>query len=142
VLNKQGVCRESLMPYDTSKFKVAPSQEALRDALNYRISSYAAVKNLTEIKKTLAEKSLPVLLGMNVFESFENDSLYTDYIMPMPKRGEQKLGGHSVLVVGYDDNKQVLICRNSWGDWQDHGYFYMPYPYVSKYTWDYWMIFA
>jgi C1A family cysteine protease len=142
VLNKQGVCKEELMPYDVSKFKVAPSQEATRDALNYRISSYASVKNLTEIKKALAEKSLPVLLGMTVFESFEDENLFVNYVMPMPKKGEQNLGGHSVLCVGFDDSKKVLICRNSWGeDWCDEGYFYMPYSYVTpRYTFDYWMM--
>lgn len=139
VLNKQGVCKEELMPYDTSKFKVAPSQEAIRDALNYRISSYASVKNLTEIKKALAEKSLPVLLGMEVYESFEDDSLFVDNVMPMPKKCEKKLGGHSVLVCGFSDEKKVLICRNSWGDWEDKGYFYLSYDYVKAYTFDYWV---
>ena len=52
--------------------------------------------------------------------------------MPVPAAGESVLGGHAVCAVGYDDAKQCLIVRNSWGaDWGDHGYFYMPYAFAS-----------
>jgi len=59
----------------------------------------------------------------------------------MPLSTEQLLGGHSVLVVGYVDKDACLIVRNSWGpEWGDHGYFYMPYEYLTKYTFDYWIM--
>jgi C1A family cysteine protease len=47
-----------------------------------------------------------------------------------------------VLIVGYDDSKQVLIVRNSWGDsWGDKGYFHMPYAFVEKHiAYDTWTI--
>ena len=36
--------------------------------------------------------------------------------------------GHAVCAVGYDDDKQIVIIRNSWGDhWGDNGYCYFPY---------------
>ena len=36
--------------------------------------------------------------------------------------------GHAVCAVGYDDDKQTVIIRNSWGeDWGDKGYCYFPY---------------
>lgn len=35
------------------------------------------------------------------------------------------------MAVGYDDQKEMFIVRNSWGKgWGDHGYFYMPYAYI------------
>jgi C1A family cysteine protease len=34
----------------------------------------------------------------------------------MPKSSENCLGGHAVLVVGYDDTKKTWLMRNSWGD--------------------------
>ena len=39
-------------------------------------------------------------------------------------------GGHSMAIVGYDDEKKVFIIRNSWSDrWGDKGYFYIDYEY-------------
>lgn len=54
-------------------------------------------------------------------------------MMPLPKPNEDVLGGHTVMAVGYDDVKQVFIIQNSWGaSWGDHGYFYMPYSFISS----------
>jgi C1A family cysteine protease len=37
-----------------------------------------------------------------------------------------------MLLVGYDDQKQLFIVRNSWGsDWGDGGYCYFPYAYLT-----------
>lgn len=33
-------------------------------------------------------------------------------------------GGHAILIVGWNDDEQSWICKNSWGpNWGDHGYF-------------------
>jgi C1A family cysteine protease len=61
----------------------------------------------------------------------------------MPKHSESVLGGHAVVCCGYDDSKQVFICRNSWGkNWGDSGYFYMPYQYLlaRNLSSDFWAI--
>lgn len=61
----------------------------------------------------------------------------------MPRDGEQVLGGHAVVAVGYDDDDRVFISRNSWGDgWGDAGYFYMPYAYLldDNLSDDFWTI--
>jgi C1A family cysteine protease len=63
--------------------------------------------------------------------------------MTMPKPNEQMIGGHAVLCIGYDNTKQALIVRNSWGDqWGDKGYFYMPYSFATNtdLTTDFWTI--
>jgi C1A family cysteine protease len=50
----------------------------------------------------------------------------------LPKSGEQTVGGHAVVGVGYDDAKQWFVVRNSWGDgWGMKGYFTLPYAYVT-----------
>jgi C1A family cysteine protease len=49
----------------------------------------------------------------------------------MPAKTEKSLGGHAVLIVGYDDAKRQFRVRNSWGpSWGLKGYFLMPYDYV------------
>ena len=64
-------------------------------------------------------------------------------IVPMPTTQNQFMGGHAVCTVGFDDNKQCFIVKNSWGPkWGLNGYFYMPYNYVgdNNYTNDFWII--
>lgn len=158
-IKKSGICEESLMPYDISKFTIPPTQEAIINAKGYTISSYVALNNLSNIKQALAMLK-PVIIGMDVFESFEGNEIAQTGKMSMPSITEQNLGGHSVLVVGYVDaakvslitlicnfifhkftSKGYLIVRNSWGTgWGDQGYFYMPYEYLTKYTFDYWIM--
>lgn len=137
-----GVCQEILMPYDIAKFAIAPSVKAVQDALTYKIRAYKNLGTLTEIQQALAITQKPVLIGMAVYESFESDVVAKTGKMPMPKTREQNLGGHAVLVVGYDNVKKVLIVRNSWGaTWGDAGYFYMPYAYITKeLAYDFWTI--
>lgn len=48
-----------------------------------------------------------------------------------------------MICVGYDDQEEVFIIRNSWGeDWGDNGYCYIPYAYMTdtELCWDCWAI--
>lgn len=139
-MNMYGVCEELYMPYLTTAISTPPTQVALNNANKYKISSYQRLLTLNDVKTFLSTKNQPVLIGMVVYQSMETRQVASTGILPMPSASEQKLGGHAVLVVGYDDKKQVLIVRNSWGaNWGDKGYFYMSYPYFNKYTSDYWV---
>lgn len=152
---KIGVCEEKYMPYDVDKFARRPSSRALLNAGKYKISAYKSLGSLDEIKQNLALRQQPVLLGMDVYESFESEKVAKTGVMTLPGKDEKKIGGHAVLVVGYKDsvrtygfayrkqtNNGYLIVRNSWGsDWGDKGNFYMPYGYVKpEYTYDYWIM--
>jgi C1A family cysteine protease len=136
VLAKQGVCPEFDEPYNVHTFAIRPSVKATTDALKYKIGAYHRVYKLAGIKAALAE-GLPVVIGMEVYESFEGDDVASSGFVPMPKRGEQILGGHAVLVVGYQNSADwpgggYLIVKNSWSrNWGDKGYFYLPYKYVA-----------
>ena len=49
----------------------------------------------------------------------------------MPSRTDKFLGGHAVLVCGYDGATQRWLVRNSWGtSWGNRGYFTLPYAYL------------
>lgn len=51
----------------------------------------------------------------------------------MPTKSDTVDGGHAVLGVGYDDGKQLLKFRNSWGpSWGEQGYGYLPYAYFNS----------
>ena len=49
----------------------------------------------------------------------------------MPSDDEEILGGHSIIIVGFDDNKKNYIFLNSWGKlWGNNGIGYIPYDYI------------
>ena len=142
-INTQGVCPETEWPYDVSKFKDKPPQQAYSDAKNHVSVKYQRVEQDLEHMKECLSQGLPFVFGFMVYESFESKDVANTGIMVMPKRGEKLLGGHAVMAVGYDDDKQVIIVRNSWTtSWGDNGYFYMPYDYIKSnyYCNDFWVV--
>lgn len=140
---KQGVCSEALWPYDISKFAVKPTDECYTEAKKHRAIKYMRVEQDLEHLKACLSEGFPVVFGFNVFSSFESASVARTGIVPMPKKNEKNIGGHCVVLVGYDDVNQRFIVRNSWGTgWGDKGYCYMPYAYVTdnKLCDDFWTI--
>ena len=140
-VKKQGDCPEKEWPYAVSKFKTKPAAKCYADALKYKAVKYLRVNTeIAALKKALAVR--PVVFGFTVYESFESNAVAKTGIVPLPAASERVLGGHAVCAVGYDDGRQVVICRNSWGaSWGDKGYFYLPYKYFTdKLSGDYWEI--
>jgi C1A family cysteine protease len=75
----------------------------------------------------------PFVFGFSVYESFESEEVATTGVVNIPKPGEQLLGGHAVMAVGYNDKAQRFIVRNSWGtDWGKAGYFSIPFAYLAS----------
>ncbi len=132
VIATNGVCPEELWPYDISKFDVAPPASCYQAALQNKAIEYkSVVRNSAALMEVLA-KGFPVIFGFTVYESFESAEVDATGIVPLPEAGEQALGGHAVLLVGYDKLKQTYIVRNSWGpDWGDSGYFHVPFSYLN-----------
>jgi C1A family cysteine protease len=134
VVNSDGVCPETLWPYDIAMFTVKPPQRCYVAALIDRLVQYEAIQTLGDLKDAISS-NLAVVFGFTVYASFESLAVAQTGVMPMPKRGEKLVGGHAVVAVGYSDPKGYVIVRNSWGpSWGDAGYFYMPYEYLTGST--------
>lgn len=128
-----GVCKEESWGYVERYVYDQPGSMAYVEAANHKISSYHKLDNtnLQELKLCLHE-GYPFIFGFQVFESFESQTVALTGLMPMPVADEGVLGGHCVMAIGWDDAKQSIICKNSWGaDWGDKGYFYMPYAFIT-----------
>jgi len=147
-LNKQGVCLEKEWRYGSStkpgaKFTKKPSKKCYESALDNQIISYWRISpDFQDIRACLAD-GYPFVFGFSVYSSFMTEEVYNTGIMPMPKPYESMLGGHAVMAAGYDDDKEMLLVRNSWGkEWGDKGYFWMPYEYIfnTKNCSDFWTI--
>ena len=138
-----GAPLESLWPYNINKFTVVPSLQAIADARNRKVTLYQAVADFNGCINAL-QNGYPVVIGFDVYDSFESISVARTGMMPYPNtRTEQLLGGHAVLLVGYNNSTQRFIARNSWGtSWGDKGYFYMPYQVIQNKSMssDFWII--
>jgi len=134
VLREIGVPPESEWWYNVSAFTAPPPRKVVADAAKLKVDRYLQLRNwnILELKSCLADGN-PFVFGFTVYESFESPEVAKTGMVPFPDRGEDQLGGHAVLAVGYDDKKGMFIVRNSWGtDWGLKGYFYMPYAYVTN----------
>jgi len=116
--------------------KEKPSAAATQQAEKHIITRYCKLSidnGLADLKLSLSN-GFPVIFGIMVPKSF--------YLIPesgvfiMPEVDEIRLGGHALLAVGYDDEKQHFIVRNSWGEeFGDQGYCYIPYEFIlGKYA--------
>jgi C1A family cysteine protease len=142
-LAQYGFCPEALWPYNIKDFAKKPSPKLYAIAKKDVIKQYHRVtQNEDQIKAALAQ-NLPVDFGFTVYESFESDSVAATGLVPMPVAHEKIMGGHAVLIVGYDDEKSLYTVRNSWGSgWGVDGYCYMPYAFINspKYASDFWVV--
>ena len=136
-----GTSLERLWPYVISKFRQRPVAEALTDGARRKVTRYERVTNHAGCIDAL-NNGYPVVIGFDVYSSFMNINRTGVMTYPNKKR-ERLLGGHAVLLVGYDNTKQQYIVRNSWGTgWGDRGYFYMPYRVIqdTSMSADFWII--
>ncbi len=143
VVAKQGAPPETDWPYDIAKFADKPPAHAFSDAGKNKVMSYQRMNRaLSQFKGCLAS-GYPFVFGFTVYDSFESTTVAQTGHAPMPQANEQVAGGHAVLAVGYDDQNQWFIVRNSWGDsWGMKGYFTLPYQYLleTNLSDDFWTI--
>ncbi len=128
-----GACPDTDWPYDPATFAQAPPQKDYSDALGDRVLTYSAPpQDLWSLKSVLAG-GRPVVFGFTVYSEFESPQVAASGIVPMPNPTGQVVGGHAVVLVGYNDAVDRFRVRNSWGTtWGQAGYFEMPYLYVTS----------
>lgn len=139
--NKYGASLEYLWPYIISRFKVKPNDVAVADGANRKVVRYERIIDHAGCLNAL-NNGYPIIIGFYLYESFYK--IGKDGIMPMPNTNkEMLLGGHAVLLVGYDLETKRYTARNSWGtEWGDKGYFYMPFEVIENRNMsdDFWII--
>lgn len=157
-----GVPPEKYWPYKEEKYDEEPPAFCYAFARSYSAIRYyrldppgrSAAELLQRIKANIAA-GLPSLFGLSVYESI-HQSRY-DGKIPFPSGMEERIGGHAVVAVGFDDKFKIknaargsdetvgaLKIRNSWGtDWGEDGYGWLPYDYVlSGLTADWWSLLS
>jgi C1A family cysteine protease len=142
-VSKQGACKETTWPYEIDKFRDKPPDPSYQEAEAHQAIRYLRLtQTLNQLKGCLAE-GFPFVFGFVVYESFESPEVAKSGHATLPRAKEQQLGGHAVMAIGYDEDKQWFIVRNSWGPkWGLDGYFTLPYPYLlqASLSRDFWTI--
>ncbi|CAF1035104.1 unnamed protein product [Rotaria magnacalcarata] len=143
-LEEFGTCLESLWPYELARVNERPSDEAFDQAKAHRINEAIRVDiDLDQMKSCLAQ-GFPIAFGIDLFRTFDEASKSGVVPMPDPNDGAREThGSHAMLAVGYSDQSQAFIVRNSWGaDWGDKGYCYIPYGYMTNpdFCFDVWTV--
>lgn len=148
---EKGVCPESMWPYEIQYYADNPSKPCWEEAEKWQVLSYTRVnQTLDQMRGCLAHIG-PFIIGLQIYESFESESVAETGIVPMPKvgwswfrfGGEKLLGGHALTVIGYDDLSQKFLIQNSWGQrWGKDGRCQVPYEYLlsPKLAADAWVV--
>lgn len=138
----KGACFEKDWPYIIDKFTARPNESCYKNALDNKIGGYYSLDGRTPQEtllnlKTCIAAGRCFVFGFMVYDGFESKEVLNTGILQLPKSDESILGGHAVMAVGYNDEQQRFLIKNSWGrKWglknpKYRGYFTMPYEYIS-----------
>jgi len=142
-LHEYGSCPESLLPYnlwDRWHINNKPSKEcydAAKELTDLDDFAHTIVEQDLEVMKRLLAEGQPFLLGIKLYKSTMSWRVFWTGDVPMPdlnpNSGDTHEGGHSIMIVGYDDKTERFKIRNSWGTWWGNkGYGTIPYAFLTN----------
>lgn len=137
VMEKYGICEESLWPYDLERWDDKPSEIAYENAKKRTIKNYKKLISTYYIIEML-NNNKPVVFGMEIYDSFMqlDERIST---VSLPSRKEKSYGGHAMCMVGYDLPRRLFLAKNSFGtDWGMNGYCWVPFDYLKQEGYDCW----
>jgi len=126
VLMGRGVNTLSAVPYDAICRSVSPGNASTAAA--NKIKNYRRIDgSINQVKEYLAQ-GVPVLIGAMVNSQFQN-LRGPDVLRDLDYNG--RIGGHAMVIAGYDDSKSAFRIINSWGTaWGDNGYLWVDYNFL------------
>lgn len=129
VLINKGVAQESKWKYVTNNLGINPPRTARAPWKTLKAYDVDNTDGGVSIKRAIVAK-LPVMFGAYVYQQIFNVTKANPVIANPSGR---PVGGHEMLIVGYDDSKQQYRIRNSWGTgWGDNGYSFISYSYIHN----------
>lgn len=134
-----GICSEELWPYDVTKFNERPSLAAYADGRRRTLENYRRLWDTQAIVRAV-NNNRPVVIGMSVYNGFFDLNPDNSTVELPEDKIKDYFGEHAVYIVGYDQEKEMFLCKNSFGtEWGDRGYFWMPYDYAKTEVFEAWV---
>jgi C1A family cysteine protease len=129
-VQKKGICREEVWPYQLHQWDEQPSEECYQDGATRVITEYTRLTTHDQVLDAI-NYGRPVVVGMYIYNEFLEITA-DNPVVPMPADPAVDLvGGHAVVIVGYDLERQQYLIKNSFGlEWGDQGYAWLPFDYA------------
>lgn len=160
VIATLGAGRQSWWPYDLKNLFVDPIEKVDRDGLKRRIFTYYRLENREDYISCL-QQGHTFVIGFTCYSGIFSRRTAATGLVAWPRASESMVGGHAVLIWGYDPNfkntewaararaagfpehmipERVYYGRNSWGLWGNQGDFaidanYLEHPYLADDAW-------
>jgi len=157
-----GAPPEFIYPYNVDKIYEFPNELSVNLSKFCKCMGFNKIDRY-KIKKYLLNDD-PVICGIKIFFDIHDKEIAKTGILPSPTsisptlasipllpkvpggsggggggRDEgdnygQVIGGHCIIIVGYDDNKLLYKFINSWGEkWGENGCGYISYDYIHNF---------
>ncbi len=140
VLNQVGICTNALDPFVDTALGEHPTDAMIAAAAQFKVGAYHRIlydAGVMTAKSVLAS-GYCFTMGIPVYQALESDEVAATGLLPVPAATDTSIGGHELLVYGYDDERTVgthvgaLKVRNSWGkSWGLSGNLHIPYDYFA-----------
>ena len=132
IFKKHGCCPEFLFHYIIPNFNKIPNINLINFSC-CKLLNYSKISKFS-IKDYLLS-NIPVMCGIKIFSSFHSKKTIETGIINLPTNIDYLLGGHSIVIIGYNDCLQSYIFINSWGkSWGNNGFGFIPYNYINNHN--------
>jgi hypothetical protein len=158
-LKANGVCQESVCPYQNDKYNFpsycnnggSPAPAMRTSAAGhdpYRIKTFQKIWrnealttdtgtwiNNPRYLESILRTGQDIVFGTHVAGWVSPYGGIIDVTLGPGGEPLGSVGGHAMLIVGYDRNQEYFIVKNSWGTARGHaGYVYLTYDYIRTYS--------
>lgn len=112
----EGICFEENYPYRPVSQTALLVQGTER---TFKVHGYDSTSSAAQLKRWICEDG-PLVATFLVYQDFPPFFWGGGATDVYRYATGNLLGGHAVLVIGYDDNRSCWICKNSWGSTPGH----------------------
>ncbi|MEZ4887669.1 MAG: C1 family peptidase [Chitinophagales bacterium] len=139
LLSSKGDCYARDFDRDVNNCQRNPESTIQEYAKKYKVSDYMTLfeseaepkLKVLRVKESLAQGK-PVIIGLNIRKNFARLRRGSKFWWP-DLGNTTPMGGHAMVVVGYDEAEGAFEVMNSWGkDWADDGFVRIKYKYFAN----------
>ena len=126
-MRKYGICKEELWPYDRRLLNRKPPPDVYQAARQHTIIPLRLPLEINAIRTCLANQ-IPAVIAVKMKYEINGEANANGGYISIPDPSDYEIAyltSHAILIVGYDDDTEHFIARNSWGrDWVERRFFF------------------